>query len=681
MGGLDNLVFSCSRKMLRRGIVTLSIVAALATSSQSQDLDSLRSVLETLTGVQRVDALGQLAISIWWTNPDEGMIYAKEALEISLGLRDSARISKSLRLIASTYYYLGDYSQSQSYNQQSLVIASKIEDSALMSASTSNLGLLNYDLGNFELSVEYYLRSIDLLLLTNDRYGAGITYNNIGLVYREIKKYDLAKEYFEKGYSASVANKNKNAQVYSLNNLGYTFLIEGNLIPAKEHFSRANLLATEIDNINWGAVSKRNLGEIFHLKGQYDSASTFYGQSLMKSTSIGDKKGICETLHLLSKLAHDQGDIVSALDFLDQCHQIALRYNWRLQLLQNHRLYANIHLSNDDLQNAIESQSKYLHLQDSLYRDVAIRNIALIPLKLQEENDRKQIANQEKELQRREIQYSVAISVLCVMVPMVIILLMLLKKIKKRNLELNENNAELKQAKNLLVRSEKMASLGVLAAGVGHEINNPLNYIQNGIQAVSQQIREEFNGESEKLTKYFDIINTGVNRASAIVKSLGQFSRSDVDDIKECDLKGIIENCLVILENKLKKIEVVTKFSGGEPIVMGNEGRLHQVFMNLILNAGQAVEDNGLVTISVKTTQEEIVISVKDNGVGILKENVLKVSDPFFTTKPPGEGTGLGLFITYSIVEEHGGNVQLISKPNNGAEFIVTLPLNQEVCD
>jgi PAS domain S-box-containing protein len=233
---------------------------------------------------------------------------------------------------------------------------------------------------------------------------------------------------------------------------------------------------------------------------------------------------------------------------------------------------------------------------------------------------------------------------------------------------------ELKTIQDRLIQTEKMASLGILAAGIGHEINNPLNFIKGGIIGLEKQLIKSNNGNNEDSKHLLTIIDEGVERASRIVKSLGHFSRQGTEMDTKCDVNSIIENCLVILENKLVKIELIKKYSDRPVYVLGNEGRLHQAFMNILTNAQQAVQDVGTITIETKAVINTVEIRFTDTGLGIPEENLKLIHDPFFTTKSPSEGTGLGLSITHSIVQEHNGSLEVISSLGKGSSFIMRLP-------
>jgi len=257
----------------------------------------------------------------------------------------------------------------------------------------------------------------------------------------------------------------------------------------------------------------------------------------------------------------------------------------------------------------------------------------------------------------------------------IIVLVILLRKNKKSNEELIAFNEELQRTQKLLVTSEKMASLGTMSAGIAHEVNNPMNFIKNGVEALEARLKEDYPKEREELEPLFVIIREGVNRATDIIKSLSHFSRGNARMDEKCNVKDIIENCLLILHNKIKnRIRVSTDFVEGG-LVEGNEGRLHQSMLNIIANASQAIEGTGTISIKTKINGDDLEVYVEDDGIGISEENLNKIKDPFFTTKEPGKGTGLGLFITQTIIDEHNGNIDVISNINKGTIFIVTLPL------
>jgi PAS domain S-box-containing protein len=248
--------------------------------------------------------------------------------------------------------------------------------------------------------------------------------------------------------------------------------------------------------------------------------------------------------------------------------------------------------------------------------------------------------------------------------------------------DISDAMEKLKDTQEKLVESEKMASIGILTAGVAHEINNPLNFIQTGIYSIENLLQN--NGDEIKPGKNREVfneilnnINIGIKRASDIVTSLNHFSRSSSNADQNCNLHVIIDNCLLILEHQIKSTcEIVKNYVDKELTILGNEGKLHQAFINILKNAVQAISDNGKITIetSLNKSEDTIQIIISDTGIGIKSEHLSKIYDPFFTTKEPGEGTGLGLSIVYSIIKEHNGTIVYKSVEDKGTEAIVTFP-------
>jgi signal transduction histidine kinase len=252
--------------------------------------------------------------------------------------------------------------------------------------------------------------------------------------------------------------------------------------------------------------------------------------------------------------------------------------------------------------------------------------------------------------------------------------------LNKQKQELEKALTELKIAQTQLIQTEKMAALGILTAGVAHEINNPINYILNGTAAIEDYIKQKSSNEYTELRPYFDAINTGISRTTNIIKSLGRYSRSDRLPFTECNIHEIIEDCLTMLYNQYKsRIEIHREYYIGMPKLFLNEGKIHQALLNILDNAIQAIKDEGQIAVHTAIDNSYISIIISDTGQGISEESIKHIFDPFFTTKDPGQGTGLGLSITYQIIQEHNGTINCYSKVNEGTKFIITLPVKSAV--
>ena len=215
--------------------------------------------------------------------------------------------------------------------------------------------------------------------------------------------------------------------------------------------------------------------------------------------------------------------------------------------------------------------------------------------------------------------------------------------------------------------------MGIISSGVAHEINNPLNFIVGGIRILKKNIANSNLNEDQLMA--MQSIEEGAQRATKIVQSLSHFSRRTTSLDEDCDINEIIDNCLVMLQSSYtEKIEVKKDYKL-EKTIKGNEGSLHQGIMNILINAEQSIDQKGKVTIVTYEEEGKAFIKISDTGSGIDESQLPHIMDPFYTTKSPGDGTGLGLFITYNIINDHRGTIQFESVKNEGTTCTITLKL------
>lgn len=273
------------------------------------------------------------------------------------------------------------------------------------------------------------------------------------------------------------------------------------------------------------------------------------------------------------------------------------------------------------------------------------------------------------------------------------------EELQQQLINLEETNQVLEQTQLQLVGQEKLASLGYLAAGVAHEINNPVGFVLSNLENMADYIQDiqsalqpltdepsstslstlNKNYEEYELPFLFEdsdeILKSsveGLERVKAIVADLSTFSRMDNDELEPIDVTKVINKSLNMVSNEFKyKHHIEIDLLESAPI-LGIESKLQQVFINLFVNAKQAMDEGGTLFVQCYRERTKIIVRVKDQGKGIPQENLKEIFTPFFTTKAPGEGTGLGLSISYSILQQHNAKVEVLSESDKGTEFVIS---------
>lgn len=285
--------------------------------------------------------------------------------------------------------------------------------------------------------------------------------------------------------------------------------------------------------------------------------------------------------------------------------------------------------------------------------------------------------------------------------------------VEQANRQLQSNNAELKQlnerlesAQNQLLQAEKMASIGQLAAGVAHEINNPVGFVNSNLGTLGNYIGSMFKvidayaaeagneagafPEVARVKKAVDFpylvedipnllkeSQDGLARVKRIVQDLKDFSHVDESTWQHANLESGMDSTLNVVANEIKyKAEVIREYAG-LPEVECMPSQINQVFLNLLMNAAQVIDRKGVITVRTGSSEQEVWVEVEDTGQGIAPEHINRIFDPFFTTKPVGKGTGLGLSLSYGIVQKHHGRIEVNSEVGKGTRFRVYLPVRQ----
>ncbi len=334
-------------------------------------------------------------------------------------------------------------------------------------------------------------------------------------------------------------------------------------------------------------------------------------------------------------------------------------------------LSMSIHLAREFARINYNLEDRITEVQDlselNLQRERQAKEQMLHRLKLEEENKRRALEINEAQKLKK-----------------------VLDDLEVTNHELEKTNIDLRDAQTKLVQSEKMASLGMLVAGIAHEINTPVGAVHSMHDTLVRAINKlKIAAETEDMkdsnrlfgvvSEANEVITSGVSRITNIVRRLRSFARLDEADMKCVNLHEGIDDTLSLVQHELKHRMTVNREYGDIPEIACFPGSLNQVYLNLLMNAAQAIEGEGEITISTEIVDDQVMIHFRDTGCGISAEGLAKIFDPGFTTKGVGVGTGLGLSICYQIIGDHMGEIKVESEVGVGSHFTIILPLRLEV--
>ena len=697
--------------------IPVLLLMFLSLQLYSQDRhDSILSLLESAPDTAKVRMLSELCWEYRFTDPPQALGYGLRALSLVNQLGNhhlEATLDNYLGVIQRN---VGDHALALEYFYKAKRIAEEQQDQTNLAYALNNIGDIYNIEAKYKQALENEQEALKIFEDLGDSIGVSYVCHQIALVHTNTYDYANALLYHKRAMRIRKSQGNTAGVGYSLISMGETYLKMGKFSECFASLDSSSILFSELDDRFGFSLSMHDMGLYYKAKGDTDNAVKFLNEALR----IGQENNLPIRVR---NAAMELSDLYAELGDFKGAYQMYILYKETYDsLYQEENL---VRITQLVMQNEFE-QKELVQLAE-IERQKQFRNYLILSFGLvlilvvvilnryfikRKANINLQIKNNEIEAQREKLErLSGSLreknDELSQQNEEILVqkdhLVMLNNELEKQKSELNNTLKDLTQAQTKLVQSEKMASLGQLTAGVAHELNNPLNFISSSIAPLQRNMvdllkllnsyeslldEKKLSGAVAELKKEMDVeylikestnllkgIREGAFRSEHIVKDLRTFSRMDENEFKGVNVHEGIDSTLLLLHHKMNGRITVHKKYGDLPPLECLPGKLNQVFMNIISNSILAIKDKGDIFIETSVVEDKARIAIRDTGVGMSKETMDHIFEPFFSTRAVGKGTGLGLSISFSIVQEHHGTIEVTSEPGKGSEFVIIIPL------
>ncbi len=621
------------------------------------------------------------------------------------------------KVLGNAFQTKGDFEKSLIWYRQSYLLAKKTGYKKSLPGIQNNIGLIYLNQGNYSPALREFYAALKDAEANHDQFVVGSILNNIATIHFFQEKMAEAESDYRKMLKIAETMADTVGIITAYNNIGEINLERNNPREALQNLKIAGQLASITHNPEMLVASSKTLGYVYLQLDSLSKATTFFNTAIALSKQQGNIIATSKALIGLAKTQNKLGLLKEALASALEALKLAKKMG-QTQLLRDANeiisaIYQNLGQGNSALR---------YYQQFKIYSD-SIRNLeserAALTYKADYTFSKKELEYQRKALQQQWLIFSVIAALVSICIITWLInrnrtkLNHANKTLQQKNLliEAEKSKAEhtlqkLQDTQSQLIQAEKMASLGELTAGIAHEIQNPLNFVNN-FSDVSNELIEELRIERLKvederdkqmedeiladLQQNLEKINHHGKRADAIVKGMLQHSRAASGQKEPTFINALCDEYLHLsyhglrAKDKFFNAELTTDFEKTIQKINIVPQDMGRVLLNLFNNAFYAINDKKklsadsyrpIVKVSTKKTGNKIEIRVEDNGNGISKTIVDKIFQPFFTTKPTGQGTGLGLSLSYDIIKAHSGEIKVETKEGEGCVFIIYLPFN-----
>jgi two-component system NtrC family sensor kinase len=671
--------------------------------AQSKVADSLLSLLQKHKKDDnvKVDLIYELSREYRRSKPKHTDSLIEQGLSMANQLNYVIGKGHLLTVKAIRYYDLSDYpSAYKTFDEAKKILESSNDKKGLAYLLRLNANLLMDD-GKHAQSLDYFLKALKLAQEAGDTRQVVEVERTIGYLYNILGEYKKAIPYQEDALKQAEGSGYIQGVSSSYNAIGKTYKTSGEYSASLDAYTKGLKIDEQLKDSANIYIDHSNIGDVYERMGNYPQAFFHLWQSWNFYKNVPRTTMIPWDEWALAKAYTHSGRPDSGLYYGKHSYQLSQQLGWRLYLREITEIISESAAKLKQWDTAYKYEVLSSHYKDSLVGEDIARKTAMLEAGFQLDKKQAEIELQKAENKKEKAFIVMVLGGLASVIVLAIILFRSNRQKQKAHNRIKKAYSDLRDTQQQLIQREKMASLGELTAGIAHEIQNPLNFVNN-FSEVNTELIYEMEDElrsgkiddavkiAEDLKQNNEKINFHGKRADSIVKGMLQHSRNSSGQKEPTDINNLADECLRLsyhgmrAKDKSFNAKTETDLDKTIPLINTVSQDIGRVFLNLFTNSFYSIMQKrkklGDVyepSVSVKTRKngKNISIVVRDNGNGVPSSVMDKIFQPFFTTKPVGEGTGLGLSMSYEIITKgHGGELNVNTKEGEYAEFIITLP-------
>lgn len=618
---------------------------------------------------ERVDLLHALAWESWSNDPTEAELLTQEAFDLAQQLQYE-------RGLAYSSFYQGiaqglrkeDTEKAMTCFWEALEWFEAHEDRQGQAQVMSMLGNVYWGFGDFERGFEFSTRALQIYKEIEEVEGTAWTLSSLGRFYYDAGDHERALDYYQQACQLFAQADEPMGRARNMNGIGTVFHLLGKHEEGFEYQMQSLALHQSIGDKMGESRTLNDIGLMFQSLGDDDTALSYHHQSLKLRRELGYNTGEATSLLDLGNVYFHLGQYDRALEVLNRALQLSGQMKAVPKTGRAHRALAQVYKAMGQFEQALYHHEQYADAEIEMFQEDAGKNAQSLQTAYQVE-----ASKQEAEIYRLKNV-----------------------ELKDKNDQLEQTLKKLNATQAQLIQSGKVRALGRLVAGVTHELNTPLGVVKSAMDVSHRGVTRMAEiltadgicasvPEDHELRRTIRLLEKNMHghlqatdRLSAIINSLKNFIRLDEADFQKADIHEGLENTLTLLEYEFKDRITVTRNYGALPEIYCHPGQLNQVFMNLLINAAQSVTDKGQITVTTTTDDSKITLTIVDTGKGIPPEQLEHLFEPGFITTGSRVRMRTGLYTSYTIIQEHQGNLYATSEAGKGSTFHIVLPIDGE---